>query len=171
LTVYEAYSGFFRDKETSLLAQTASDISFAVSRLYELEERRRAEHALSVSEDKYRALIETTGTGYVFLDLQGNVRDANEQYVRLTGHTSFDEIVGRSVLEWTASYDRQRNLEAIETCRRRGYIRDLEIDYADAAGRITPVEISATLASSGEVPVIISLCRDISDRKQAEAGA
>lgn len=168
MTVYEAETGFFRDKETALLAETADDISFALSRLDEMAERKKTEEALRESEDKYRALIETTGTGYVFLDHDGNVRSANREFVRLTGHVTLSEIVGRNVSEWTALHDRERSIREIKLCLQIGSVRNLEIEYVDRAGKNTPVEINATAVGTGPSTLIISLCRDISERKRAE---
>ena len=39
-------------------------------------------------------LIETTSTGYVIVDPQGKVLDANPEYVRLSGHYRIEEICG-----------------------------------------------------------------------------
>ena len=65
----------------------------------DITERKRAEGAIAESEAKYRHLVETTGTGYVILDGEGRVVDANAEYVRLTGHRSLGEILGRGVEE------------------------------------------------------------------------
>ncbi|MEI7433987.1 MAG: PAS domain S-box protein [Methanomicrobiales archaeon] len=121
-----------------------------------------------LAEEKYRTLIETTGTGYVILDDQGWVLDANPEYVRLTGHANLGEIVGRSVTEWTATYEKDKNLEAVKQCIREGFIRNLEIDYEDASGTITPIEINATVLQSGDTVQILTLCRDISKRRSTQ---
>lgn len=168
MTVYEAEKGFFRDKETALLTETADDIAFAISRLDEMAERKKTEEALRESEDKYRALIETTGTGYVFLDHEGKVRGANQEYIRLSGHTTLAEIMGRRVSEWTAEHDRDRNIREIALCLQHGSVRNLEIDYVDRAGKITPIEINATAVENSPSTLIISLCRDVSERKRVE---
>ena len=81
------------------------------------------------SEQKYRTLVETTGTGFVIVDAKGNVLDANPEYVRLTGHTRLAEIAGRNVLEWTAEYEKEKNAQAVQQCVRNGFIRNFEIDY------------------------------------------
>jgi two-component system cell cycle sensor histidine kinase/response regulator CckA len=134
----------------------------------DITERKRAEEILKASEEKYRALVETTDTGYLITDKEGKVIDANREYVRLTGHSELGEILGRSVIEWTAAHEKQRNAEALARCVKDGFIRDLVIDYVDGSNRVTPVEINAKVTGSGESLRIISLCRDVSDRKRAE---
>ena len=39
--------------------------------------------------------------------------DANAEYVRLTGHDSPAEILGRPVTDWTAPHDRERNAREV----------------------------------------------------------
>jgi PAS domain S-box-containing protein len=132
-------------------------------------EQRRAENALKESEAKYRDLIETTDTGYVIVDEEGRVLDANAEYIRLSGYTTIDEILGRSVLEWTASHDADGNGAEIRKCIATGKVRNLEIDYVDGQGRITPVEINGTLTHNTNGQVIICLVKDIKERKRLEA--
>jgi PAS domain S-box-containing protein len=135
----------------------------------DITERKQAEAALRQSEKRYRSLVETTGTGFVMVDAEGRVLDANAEYVRITGHSRLEEIRGQSVLEWTAGYEKEKNARAVAQCVRDGLIRNLEIDYVDGSGRVTPIEINATLTDTDGSPRIITLCRDITERKQAEA--
>lgn len=134
----------------------------------DIADRKDAENVLKASEEKYRALVETTGTGYLIVGKDGKVIDANAEYVRLTGNSELREILGRSVLEWTAQYEIERNAKAVTQCARDGFIRNLAIDYVDRNGRTTPIEINATVIGEGDSVQIISLCRDITERKQAE---
>ena len=135
----------------------------------DVTERKKAVDALQESEKKYRTVIETTGTGFVMLDGRGRVMDANREYVRLTGHTDLSEIAGKNIIEWTAEHDRDKNLEAFKRCNEEGHVRNLEIDYIDGSGKLTPIEINASLIHySGEVR-ILTLCLDITERKRAIA--
>ncbi|MBI4351782.1 MAG: PAS domain S-box protein [Elusimicrobia bacterium] len=136
-----------------------------VSLLDDVTSRVGAEKALRESESLYRALIETTGTGYVVVDGHGKVLDANREYVRLTGHKDLKEIMGRSVLDWTAPAEKEKNAKAVAQCARDGYIWNFEVDYTDKAGNITPIEINATVVSRSGVPQILTLCRDITLRR------
>ncbi len=131
----------------------------------EVMERTSAEEALRKSEMQYQALVETTNTGFVIIDAEGRVLDANAEYVRLSGHRDPADIRGRSVVEWTAGHEKEKNAEAVRQCMQAGLIRNLEIDYTDARGKVTPVEINATVVEQDGVPRILALCRDITRRK------
>ena len=149
---------------------SARDRQQAVNRELELEmqERRRTEEALQASNEVYRTLVDTTGTGYHILDGKGRILDANPVYIQLTGHRTLGEIQGRCVTEWTAPHDLERNAREVEECLDRGYVRNLEIDYIDGAGRITPIEINATVVTADGRTRILGLSRDISARKTAD---
>ena len=134
----------------------------------DITERKQAEEALREREEKYRALIETTNTGFVIIDVTGRVLDANDEYARLTGHERRDEILGRSVVEWTAEYYKERNAKAVKECVRQGFLRNLELDYASIQGQIIPVETNATLVDTKSGPQVLALCLDITERKRAE---
>jgi two-component system, cell cycle sensor histidine kinase and response regulator CckA len=134
----------------------------------DISERKRAETGLRESEEKYRALIETTGTGYVILDNQGRVIDANQEYAHLAGRQELEDVIGHSVLEWTASRDLERNAAEIRKCIEQGFVRNLEIEYVAPSGRVIPVEIDATVLGTSSNLRILTLCRDITLRRQAE---
>lgn len=152
----------------SPLRGTQGETAGVIGIVRNITDRMRAIEALQESEVKYRTLIETTDTGYLIVDMEGRVLDANAEYVRLTGRKTFDEIRGRSVLEWTAAHDLQRNAEEVAKCGWTGRVRNLEIDYVDASGMVTPIEINARVIETEAGPRILSLCRDITDRKEAE---
>lgn len=134
----------------------------------DITERIRSQEAIAESEKKYRTLVETTDTGFVFLDNKGRVMDANQTYVEMTGYRHLNQILNRNLLEWTAPYDIERNLNEIEKCVSTGAVRNLEIDYITPDGDITPIEIFARTIESRSGITILTLCRDITERKQME---
>ena len=134
----------------------------------DVTQRRQAEEALAESETKYRNLVEATNTGYLILDNTGRVLDANDEYVRITGHHALSEIAGRCVTEWTAPYDVDRNAREVETCLREGIVRQLEVDYAGPGGKVIPVEINANCIDTKQGRRILSLCRNISERRRSQ---
>ncbi|MCK4589859.1 MAG: PAS domain S-box protein [Nanoarchaeota archaeon] len=131
-------------------------------------EQKKAQEKLKESEEKYRALIETTDTSFVIIDGKGIVLDANQEYVHLTGHKTLDKIKGRCVTEWTAKHDLERNAQEVKKCFKKGFARNLEIDYVDKKGNFTPIEINATVLKTEKGIIVVTLCRDITKRKKAE---
>jgi PAS domain S-box-containing protein len=134
----------------------------------DITERKHAEDALRLSEAKYRTVIEMTGTGFHILDLQGRVLDANEEFVRLTGHSALSEILGRSVIEWTAEEAKKRNADAITQCAKDGFVRNFVTQYVDREGRATFIEVNATMEGEGSGQRIIALSRDVTERIRHE---
>jgi PAS domain S-box-containing protein len=128
----------------------------------------RAMAVLRENAEKYARLIETTDTGYVILDTAGRVTDANQEYVRLTGRQHVNEILGKSVVEWTAEYDRERNAAEVQRCLATGAVRGLEIDYVQPDGQIVPLEVNATVLRTADKTAILTICRGIAERRQAE---
>ena len=165
-TVYLKMDGTPVPVESTVALFRYNDKPGGLILLRDITDRKKAEQALREQEEKYRALIETTGTGFVILDSEGRVLDANPEYVRLTGHRDLNEITGSVVTEWTAGYDREKNAEAVRQCMKDGFIHNLEIDYAGASGRILPIEINASVIRSGDSQRILTLCRDITERRR-----
>ena len=122
---------------------------------WDITPRKRAEAALRESEEKHRVLIETTATGFVIVDAQGRVLDANDEYVRLSGHEKREQIVGRSVTEWTAEHDQARNAAEVRKCIASGSVRGLEVDYVHPDGTVIPIEVNAsTLGAGGDLKIV-----------------
>ena len=136
--------------------------------LTDITESKRVKDALQKNLTLYRGIIEVTDTGFVILDQKGNVIDANQEYLRLSGHENISQIRGRNVVEWTADYEKEKNAEAINKCFRDGQTRNLKIDYVNAKGKITPIEINASVVKVDGAQQILTLCRDITERRQAE---
>ena len=132
----------------------------------DITEQRLAEESLRRTEQLYRSLIETTGTGYLVADEQGRVLDANAEYVHLTGHASLTDILGRYPGEWIAAHDRERYAVGLARCRERGVLRDLEIDFLHPRGQAVPVEINTTAVPTDEGTRLLTLCHDITGRLQ-----
>jgi PAS domain S-box-containing protein len=139
-----------------------------VGALTDITLKKDAEDALKESERKYRTLIETTDTGFCILNEKGEVLDANAEYVRMTGHHCLDDILGHCVAEWTAEHHKETNIREVQKCFSQGFVRNLEIDYVDSRGNFTPVEINASVVETQEGIEILSICRDIRSRRQAE---
>jgi PAS domain S-box-containing protein len=162
-------SGEIRTWRTSLELVEINGTKCILSMIEDITEINRAKNALRENEEKYHTLIETTETGFVIIDGEGRVLDANLEYVRLAGYETLQPILGRKVTDWTAEHHRAENTEEVRKCFEQGYVRNLEIDYVNEQGHFTPIEINATVLQTVKGKIILTLCRDITERKRAEA--
>jgi PAS domain S-box-containing protein len=158
--------GSYRTALVSLRLVAIGGKPYCLTVIQDITERKQIEEALRKSEDRYRRLVETTDTGYVIINDKGVVLDANPEYARLSGHEKLDEILGRSVVEWTAEEEKETNVQAVAACMKTGFIRNFEITYVDRSGKRTYVEINATVMETEGEQKILTLCRDITQRKQ-----
>lgn len=131
--------------------------------------REQATRMLVESEQKYRKLVETTGTGYLLLTPDYKVLDANLDYILLSGHAQLSDIYGRCMSEWVAPDSREIFERARYQCVDSGYARNVQLEFLHSNGDSVPVEINFATNKSGEDGIIIGLCRDVSERKALEA--
>jgi PAS domain S-box-containing protein len=155
--------------QNSALRDEDGRIISLLSLVEDVTERVEAEQAVAKSERLYHTLVEATRTGYVVIDSKGRVLEANEEYVRLTGRGSLDAIRGRSIVEWTALHDIERNRREVARTLSTGFVHNLEIDYIHPDGRVQPIEVNAHVVETEAGLQIISLCRDISQRRALES--
>lgn len=131
---------------------------------------REAQESLRVSESKYRRLHESMTDGFVFVDMQGRIRESNESYRRMLGYTEQElfplTYVDLTPEEWHA-YERDVVSDQI---LKKDSSDVYEKEYRKKDGVVIPVELRTFLIRNdqGEPEGMWAIVRDISDRKQTE---
>lgn len=94
-TRLRAADGNFRAVELaiSMLRQDENKEMRVVGTITDVEERRRAERALSEAEKKYRAIVENSASGIYQVTPEGHYLSANPAVARILGYESPDEIL------------------------------------------------------------------------------
>jgi diguanylate cyclase (GGDEF)-like protein/PAS domain S-box-containing protein len=127
------------------------------------------EAALRESEERYRTAFKTSPDAVNINRLaDGQYLEINDGFTRVVGWTS-DEVVGRTSQEiniWRNTEDRQRLVEALQS---KGFCENLEADFVAKDGKVIRALMSAHVMKLQGVPCILSVTRDITERKTAEA--
>jgi PAS domain S-box-containing protein len=134
-----------------------------------ISERKQAEAALRMSEEKYRDLFEYANDVIYTHDLQGNFLSVNQKAEQITGYVR-DEVVKLNIGQIIApeyielaksSIIKKLNGESTNT------VYELEVICKDGSKRA--LEVNTRLIYQGQRPVgVQGIARDVSERKQLE---
>ena len=126
------------------------------------------DHALSMSEERYRRLFETAQDGILIIDADtGRITDANPFLADMLGYVR-EDFVGKAIWGFGPFKDIRASKSAFQELMRNGYIRYDHLPLESREGRTIEVEFICNLYQVGDKRTIQCNIRDISQRKQAE---
>ncbi|UCG38511.1 MAG: PAS domain S-box protein [bacterium] len=135
----------------------------------DITDLKETEKALRESEEKFRTAFLTSPDSVNINRLQdGLYIDINEGFSKISGYRR-DEVIGKTSLEldiWVNTRDRERLVEGLG---RDGYVENLEASFRMKDGRILQGLMSAKILTLQGVPHILSITRDITELKNAQA--
>jgi two-component system, cell cycle sensor histidine kinase and response regulator CckA len=136
-----------------------------------LLERHKAELALRESEERYRTLVHTLPDALTVADINGNVVYEAPTTLRFYGYDVDENLSGRRVIDWIHPAYKAKALNLIDDLKAGRDVRHQEfmLTKKDGASFYGEVSASSMRDAQGNVTGFLSLVRDISDRKQAEA--
>jgi two-component system cell cycle sensor histidine kinase/response regulator CckA len=138
----------------------------------ELEQKVKAleevEARLRESEEKFRLAFHTNPDAINLSRVSdGLYIDINEGFTRSMGYTR-EEVVGKTSLElniWGDPKDREQFVKGLMTV---GYVDNLEARFRRKNGQVGSGLVSARVLRINQEDVILSITRDITERKQME---
>jgi PAS domain S-box-containing protein len=154
--------------EAAISHVTVEGKNFYTVIIRDITERKRAEHLIKQSEERYRRLIAVAP--YAMLVSRGDrVIFANDQAIKLFGAVKAEEIVGKSPLDLfhpdCHTTMRERVHELVEG---RPTVPIIEERIVTLDGVPMDVEVSAAGFPDEEGPAILLMLRDIGERKRLQ---
>ena len=126
------------------------------------------EAALRQSDEKFRLAFHTSPDSINFNRLSDGIYiDINEGFTKLTGYTREDAI-GKSSIDLNIWYDPKDRQRLVKFLQSEGYVENLEASFRRKNGQIGVGLMSARVLRLNQEDVILSITRDITERKQVE---
>jgi PAS domain S-box-containing protein len=130
----------------------------------------READAARKSEARARRLAEANLIGVFFCDMEGNIRWANDEFLRLLGKTSADlQVRPINWRDMTAPEHRARDENALRELRDCHVCTPFEKDHILSDGRRIPVLCGCAIVS--ETSDVVGFVLDLTERNRAEAEA
>jgi len=157
----------------ALLSSTTLEINGQLCNLdltRDITEQKQAQEALRASEEKFSKTFKLSPDSININRLKDGVYlDINQGFTEMTGYTA-PEVLGHSSLSddlglWVHSEERERLGSMLRT---QGEATGLEAEFRMKDGSVRVGMMSARLIELGGEPCVLSITRDITERKQAE---
>ena len=134
----------------------------------DITERKKAKEALQKSEKRFRSLFESTTEFIHIIDKEGTILQTNPAVTTRSGYTE-KEMVGRSLAEFLSPASQGIFACEMQILMEKGSHRaEIEFVCKDGAIIITDCSCNIVHDSNGEFAYIVTLQRDITERKRAE---
>lgn len=152
----------------SPIRDSAGKVVGASTSARDVSDRKRVERALRESEERFRAIVETTPECVKLVSADGTVLHMNSPGLEMVGARSADEVVGKNVYDLIAPEDRAR-FKAFNESICQGEQGSIQFDVTGLDGKRRHMEShAAPLRNSDGTVVDLAVTADISERKRAE---
>jgi PAS domain S-box-containing protein len=116
-------------------------------------------------------MFESVTDAIAVIDLNGVITEVNPRTVEMHGFSSRDDLLGKSAFELVAPRDHERIAANMRKALKQGTMRGVEYTLLKADGSQFPGELSTSVLKDASDNLVghITVARDITERKQAEA--
>ncbi len=130
-----------------------------VGALYDITDKKQAEESLK----RYQRLSENARDIILFIEMDGKIIDANKAAVDTYGYT-YDELCSMNICEIRKNWGITK--QQMKKAKEQGI--SFEAFHFRKDGSFFPVEVSSQGTTIDGKPVLLSIVRDITDRRLAE---
>ncbi|HXG38580.1 MAG TPA: PAS domain S-box protein [Bacteroidota bacterium] len=137
--------------------------------LRDIDERKKAEEELERSRALLSSIFEASRDGIILEDEHGDILYANSSFARIYGYESPEELIGKQVSLVQSPQDNER-MKEYSRKRLRGEPAPVLYEFQGVRkdGSLVDLEVSVSVTESGSRKQILSVVRDITERKMAE---
>ncbi len=139
-----------------------------IGAMQDVTQRKRMDNTLQESESKFKRLYDSNIIGIIFWDTDGNIREANPEFLRMVGYSQ-DEVLSGNVRwkDMTPPEYAYLDEKAIREMSETGVCSLFEKEYIHKNGSRVPIILGAAFLK-GQKNIGICFVLDITDRKESE---
>ncbi|WP_181852935.1 PAS domain S-box protein [Nostoc sp. ATCC 53789] len=155
-----------RDYEARLVVSGEDEV-LAIVR--DITERKQAEVRLQNLAQKFAKAFSCSPDSITISTLQeGRFIEVNDSFVELSGYER-EEAIGKTSFELNLWVDDRDRLNLLHQLQSTGVVRNLEFEFRQKSGKIITTLLSAEIIDLDNIPSILAVHHDITERKQVEA--
>ncbi len=134
----------------------------------DITHRKAKEHALRLSEEKFfNAFYISPDSININRISDGLYIDINHGFMKLTGYSK-EEVIGKTSIELNIWNDLKDREELLKLLQKKGEVKDFEATFRLKDGSLKTGMMSAKIIKIQNEPCILSITKDITERKKAE---
>jgi len=134
---------------------------------FDMSERKDVEQALRIGEQRFKNIFNSSSDGILVLDKNLRILNANPPILKMFDY-KFEEVVFHNILDYVPEQSLQVLKNRTELMYKYEQLNPLEIMILSRTGNIIPVEINSKMIQYDDEEGIITVVRDISERKVYE---
>ncbi len=135
--------------------------------LLDITERKKLREKLIESEEKYRIAFRTSPESIAITSLGGMIIDVNDGFTKLSGYSK-EEAIGKTVFDLKLWLNKEDRAYFIKELEEKGHIENFESKFLTKNKKVATGLVSANIVKIGGEKRILTIIRDITDRKRME---
>lgn len=158
---------YFPATGQTLQMTTVAFGDYFISTGLDITERSVAEQRVARERERLETILETTADGFWIVNPERRITRVNSAYARMSGYTT-DELTTMQINDLDAIEEAADTTERIRRIMEHGS-ETFETKHRRKDGSVFDVEVSASRLHRSDGNYLSAFCRDITDRKTAEA--
>jgi PAS domain S-box-containing protein len=119
--------------ELTLRYVKINEVGYVIANSRNISTRKKIEHLLQSQEQKYRNIIANMNLGLLEVDLDDNIRFANQSFTQMCGYDMY-ELIGKKAAPLFTSPESQSLIKYKNSLRREGVADSYELQVVDKKG-------------------------------------